>query len=105
MPTYEVLPRFWNDFAGLTAAQQDLALAACAEFRVILKVWEGTNRRQSPKFPRRLGVTRMVGHPNVLELAWAPDGRCTWHYGRPQRPGMVHVVWRRVGSHDIYQDP
>jgi hypothetical protein len=47
----------------------------------------------------------MVNRKNVLELAWAPDGRCTWAFGTPRRPGMSHVNWRRIGTHDIYADP
>ncbi|WP_281288337.1 hypothetical protein [Haloactinospora alba] len=37
-------------------------------------------------------------------MTWAPDGRATWQYGDEQRPGIVHVIWRRVGTHAIF-DP
>jgi hypothetical protein len=46
----------------------------------------------------------MVGHRNVLELAWAPGGRCTWAFGTPRRVGKSHIVWRRIGTHHIYDD-
>ena len=47
----------------------------------------------------------MVNPRPIMELAWAPDGRCTWEYGPARRSGTMHVIWRRIGSHAIYDDP
>jgi hypothetical protein len=38
-------------------------------------------------------------------MTYAPDGRATWHYGSEVEPGIPHVVWRRVGTHDVLRDP
>jgi hypothetical protein len=35
----------------------------------------------------------------------APDGRATFSYGEEMRPGEPHVIWRRVGTHDVLRDP
>lgn len=37
-----------------------------------------------------------------MEMTWAPDGRATWQYGDEVRPGVTHILWRRVGGHDIF---
>ncbi|MER6108587.1 hypothetical protein ACWG5P_11115 [Streptomyces prasinus] len=39
-----------------------------------------------------------------MEMTWAPDGRATWQYGDELREGEPHVIWRRVGGHEIF-DP
>ncbi|GGU66298.1 hypothetical protein GCM10010274_63660 [Streptomyces lavendofoliae] len=33
------------------------------------------------------------------------NGRATWHYGPAIRPGVQHVIWRRIGTHDILTGP
>lgn len=105
MPTFEVRERFWGEYERLTVRQQLLFRAARQQFIAALKEWEADGCRGIPRFPRSLGVTPMVNRRNVLELAWAPDGRCTWEFGTPRRPGTSHIVWRRIGTHAIYDDP
>jgi hypothetical protein len=48
------------------------------------------------------GVRRTDG---IYEMTWAPDGRATFQYGAPKRPGEVHILWRRVGTHDVFGSP
>jgi hypothetical protein len=105
MPTFEVQQRFWNEYEQLTHRQQVLFESARQQFIEVLSAWEQDGCRGVPRFPARLGVKPMVNQRNILELAWAPDGRCTWQFGTPQRTGLCHVVWRRIGSHAIYADP
>ena len=38
-------------------------------------------------------------------MTWAPDGRATWQYGEEKIPGIKHVIWRRIGTHDIFSPP
>jgi AbrB family looped-hinge helix DNA binding protein len=33
------------------------------------------------------------------------DGHATFEYGKEQREGEPHIVWRRVGTHSIFKDP
>jgi hypothetical protein len=40
-----------------------------------------------------------------FEMTWAPDGRALFSYGRPVRPGETHIIWQRVGTHDILDNP
>lgn len=105
MPTYEAWDRFKSEYRHLSMHEQQLFRDAREQFVQTLVVWEREHRRGAPEFPKKLGVTPMVGRGEILELAWAPDGRCTWHYGTSQIPGKYHIVWRRIGSHTIYEDP
>ncbi len=52
-----------------------------------------------------LRVKGMADHPGVFEMTWADDGRATFHYGAAVREGEVHIVWRRIGSHEIFENP
>jgi hypothetical protein len=105
LPTFEVLDRFWNQFSRLTASQQQQFGDARRTFVEVLLVWEDAGCIGVPRFPKSLGVKPMVNRRSILEMAWAPDGRCTWEFGTPQQPGKCHIVWRRIGTHAIYDDP
>ncbi|HET9894962.1 MAG TPA: hypothetical protein VFQ44_08500 [Streptosporangiaceae bacterium] len=48
------------------------------------------------------GVQAAAG---VFEMTWAPDGRATFSYGTPQQPGEPHIIWRRIGTHDVFREP
>jgi hypothetical protein len=56
-------------------------------------------------FPPGLRVKRVQGAEGVWEVTFAPDGRATFMYGAEVRPGEAHVIWRRVGTHDVLSDP
>jgi hypothetical protein len=83
MPTFEVQARFWNQFSRLTAEQQQQFSEAHRTFIEALLAWENAGCIGVPRFPKSLGVKPMVNRRNILELAWAPDGRCTWEFGVP----------------------
>jgi hypothetical protein len=38
-------------------------------------------------------------------MTWADDGRATFESGDPVTDGEHHVVWRRIGGHDIFGRP
>lgn len=96
MPTYEADERFRVDYDRLTAAQQRRFLVAVEKFIVDLRT--GALRKG-------LRVKRVESHPGVWEMTWADDGRATFAYGEARRPGHPHIVWRRVGTHDIFANP
>jgi hypothetical protein len=35
----------------------------------------------------------------------ADDGRLTFQFGDEVIKGEPHVIWRRVGTHDIFDEP
>jgi hypothetical protein len=57
------------------------------------------------KFRAGLRVKGVEGAEGIFELTWAPDGRATFQYGASIKAGEPHVIWRRVGSHDIFSTP
>ncbi len=90
------------DLTGFRSLEQRHALR---EFIQVLSDWERSQRVDVPRFPAHLGVKPMVGRtPVIMEFRWAADGRCTGEYGR-LRQGKIHVIWRRIGTHEIYGDP
>jgi hypothetical protein len=95
MPTYEALASFWRDWRSLTPQQQRAFRRVVEQF--IADVSSGT-------FGPALRVKRVQGNPGVWELSSAADGRATFEYGDEIR-GEPHIVWRRIGTHDIVRRP
>ncbi len=96
-PTYARKPAFGRDFVKLTDQQQRRFLTAVAAMVADLKAGRA--------FRPGLRVKSVQGWLGVWEMTWAPDGRATFEYGRERRPGEPHVIWRRVGTHDIFRQP
>jgi hypothetical protein len=96
MPTHNEDPRFLTDWADLTPLQQ-------AAFKVALRKFVDDLCRGS--FRKGLRIERLEGTSDVWEMTWANDGRALFTYGSSVRPDDPHVVWLRVGGHDILKDP
>lgn len=97
MPTYAWLTRFRTDFRRLTPGQQAAFMLAVDQFVADLAGGRG--------FRKGLRVKGIQGASGLFEMTWAPDGRATFEYGDGVRPGQPHVVWRRVGTHDVFRQP
>ncbi len=93
MPTWERLARFDRDYANLSSAQKVAFKRAVKHFVADLERGEG--------FRKGLRVKGVRGATSVYEMTWAGDGRATFSYGTSVREGETHIVWRRIGSHDI----
>ena len=97
MPTHDELPQFLREWAKLTPQQQTLFLAAAVEMVEDL-------RGQAP-FRPSLRIKGVQGHAGVFEMTWASNGRTTFHYGAEVNPGEAHIIWRRIGGHEIFDRP
>lgn len=97
MPTFAWLARFGADFDRLTPTQQQAFLAAVGAFVADLIA--------GGPFRPGLRVKGVQGASGIFEMTWAPDGRATFQYGDPVRPGEPHVIWRRVGTHAVLRQP
>ena len=97
MPTFAWLARFGTDFDGLTPSQQTAFLLAVTQFVDDL--------RAGQRFRNGLRVKGIKGATGIFELTWADDGRATFEYGEPVIPGEPHIIWRRVGTHAIFDRP
>ncbi len=97
MPTFAKLRRFVRDYEHLTLDQQRRFRDAVRQFVDDL--------REGGGFHPRLRVKRVQGTAGVWEMTWAPDGRATFSYGDEIIAGEPHIIWRRVGTHDIFRRP
>ncbi len=96
MPTHTEDARFLREWDRLTREEQDRFKIAVAKFVAGLR---------SGRVPSSLRIKRVQGTTDVYEMTWAPDGRATFRYGDAVRLGDPHIVWRRVGGHDIFDEP
>jgi len=94
MPTFEPEPSFLNDFKALTPEQKRLFRVARRKFVADLRVG---------RFRSGLRVKGYQGIPGALEMTWAPDGRALFQFGAPVRGDEPHIIWLRVGTHDIFE--
>ena len=96
MPTFERPQRFKNDWAKLSPEIQRAFKEAVRTFVADLP----------GPFSPSLRVKRVQGSGRgIFEMTFLPDGRATFEYGDPIRDGEPHIVWRRVGTHDIFRSP
>jgi hypothetical protein len=51
-----------------------------------------------------LRVKRYRRREGVWEMSWADNGRALFRYGPSIQPGDPHVVWLRVGGHEIFDE-
>jgi hypothetical protein len=98
VPTFETLPRFTTDLQHLTPAQR-------RRFRRVVLDAFVPDLRPGRKFRPGLRIKGVRCAPGVYELTWAPDGRATWSYGREVLAGARHIVWHRIGTHSILDQP
>jgi hypothetical protein len=99
MPTFETLPRFEKDWKGLTSQQRDT-------FRKVVRdAFVPDLVAPDRPFRQGLRVKGVKAHPNVFEMTWDNDGRATFSYGAEHVSGEPHVIWRRIGTHDIFTPP
>ncbi|MEU6484292.1 hypothetical protein [Streptomyces sp. NPDC046887] len=102
MPTFATTARFERDFKRLSAQEKE-------RFKETIRtkfVPDMTTGRFRPGLRVKpvQGVRLPAGEHPVMEMTWAPDGRATWQFGKELREGEPHVIWRRVGGHEIF-DP
>jgi hypothetical protein len=97
VPTYAWLGRFRTDFGRLTPTQQTAFIAAVQQFVEDLQ--------RDRVFRKGLRVKGIQGASGIFEITWAAEGRATFEYGDEVIEGEPHVVWRRVGTHAIFNQP
>ena len=97
MPTFAWLARFGTDFDALSPKQQTAFLIAVEQFVEDL--------RSATGFRKGLRVKGVQGAAGIFEMSWADDGRATFEYGEPVIAGEPHIIWRRVGTHTIFDRP
>jgi len=97
LPTYEWVARFANDFDSLSPDKQAAFLVVVSQFVEDLRAGKG--------FRKGLRVKGVKGAAGIFEMTWADDGRATFEYREGVREGEAHILWRRVGTHSIFDQP
>ena len=93
MPTFEPDERFLREFRRMSTAQQLAFLRVVSQF--VSDLGGGT-------FRPSLRVKKFTSVPGAWELSWGADRRALFRYGEPVRAGHAHVIWLRIGTHDIF---
>lgn len=101
---YSTLSAFDRDYSKLPAEHQ-------TTFRKILRehflpAITAGSFTGTPPWPTRLRVHRLGGTA-IYSITWnftGPDGRATFHL-ETDKDGDPVLVWRRIGTHDIYDRP
>lgn len=57
------------------------------------------------EFPPVFRVKRVKSEVAVWEMSFGRDDRATFAFGPEVRPGERHIIWRRIGTHDIFREP
>jgi hypothetical protein len=94
---FSPLPRLVKDHAALDPA-------ARARFEAVVRERFAPDLARG-RFRPGLRVKRVQGTAQVWEMTWAPDGRATWQLAEDSTRGDPHVLWRRIGTHDVLREP
>jgi len=98
VPTFERLARFDREFRRMPRELQRAFLAMLPVFITAL-------REAPPAFPAALRIHRVQGSTGIWEITFAADGRATGEYGEEIIAGEPHVIWRRIGHHEVLAEP
>lgn len=98
MPTLDLTDVFKKDLASLDQLDRK-------RFEKAVKAFVDDLRADGHGFRPGLRVKGVQGAPGVYEMTWSSDGRATFEYGEELRHGEPHVVWRRIGTHDVFSRP
>ena len=97
MPPHEEFAQFQREFDKLPEFEQDRFILAMKRMVADL--------RAGQPFRSGLRVKGVQGYPSIFEMTWAPDGRSTFEFGPAVHAGDAHIIWRRIGGHDILKNP
>jgi hypothetical protein len=95
VPTYDRTDTFKDDYSRLTSQEKRDVNVAVRKFLEDLP---------TGKFRAGLRVKGIKSAEGVLEMTWSGDGRMTFEYGKEVHVGQPHIIWRRVGRHEVLDD-
>ncbi|WP_427893913.1 hypothetical protein ACQHIV_12660 [Kribbella sp. GL6] len=100
---YRTASTFDRDLAGLPGDHRQMFLKILGEH--FLPAIAAGSFTGTPPWPKRLRVHQLAG--GIYSITWSftgPDGRATFHLERTD-DGETILVWRRIGTHDVYDRP
>jgi len=103
VPTWELTAVCERDYESLDAEERRAFRQALKRFISDLEDIEKGTRHQ---FRGGLRVKPMQNAPGIWEMTWKTrDGRATFSYGSSTQKGKRHVIWRRIGGHEVFGSP
>jgi hypothetical protein len=103
---FERTDHFIAEFKKLTPRERSLALTMVEDINSAYAAHRATGKDGIPQWPARLRVRKVEGIAKVWEITWSfsgPDGRATFEYF--DLDGEPAILWRRIGTHDIFKAP
>ncbi|MFD7157271.1 hypothetical protein ACFV9C_21920 [Kribbella sp. NPDC059898] len=100
---YRTASTFDRDLARLPGDHRQMFLKILGEH--FLPAIAAGSFTGAPPWPKRLRVHQLAG--GIYSITWSftgPDGRATFHLDRTD-DGETILVWRRIGTHDVYDRP
>jgi mRNA-degrading endonuclease YafQ of YafQ-DinJ toxin-antitoxin module len=97
-PTFERTSRFDKDMESLEPQDRGRFKEKVLDLLV-------PALKEHQDLPAGLRVKGVQGAPGVFEMTFAPDGRATFQYGDPLVEGEAHIIWRRIGTHGVFDQP
>lgn len=98
MPTFHTMLSFERDYKRLTP-QQHAQFAEC--LRKFVSDLQDMEAGRQHSVRTRLRVKRVQGMEGIYEISWAPNGRALFSWDEEQVPGKRHIIWTRIGGHEI----
>jgi len=101
---FRTLPKFKSDLDDLKSEFRALFMEKVVAFSAACDGYAANPSRY--RWPKDLRVKKQVGASGIWEMTWSfsgPDGRATFEFETID--DEMRVVWRRIGSHDIYKNP
>ena len=97
MPTHDKEDTFWADWKQLTPEQRRY-------FQI--KVTELTRKiKQGIITPTELGLKKYRGQAGIWEFRFGGNSRALLRLGNEVELGELHIIWLRIGTHTIYNNP
>jgi hypothetical protein len=97
-PTFDRLAQFRRDYEKLTRPQRDHFRAAVKKFVAPFST------TPLPEVEEAL-VQQLRDHPGFYELRVDADTRAIYTFGDAIRRGQPHIVWCRIGSDEVLDQP
>ncbi|HEX8036442.1 MAG TPA: hypothetical protein VF510_21475 [Ktedonobacterales bacterium] len=98
MPTHDEFEQFLREYRAMPKQGRALFRKAVAHMNEDMKAGR--------PFCKSLRISALSEYSNIYEMTWdMPNGRATFMYGSPQLPREPHIIWRRIGGHEIYDNP
>jgi hypothetical protein len=93
-PTFDTTAQFDREMKSLTPQEREAFRNAVIKFVEDL--------RKHKNFRSSLRVKGYRGREGIFEMTWADNGRALFTYGLEVIKGEPHVVWLRIGGHEIF---